>query len=360
MVHVNFAGRLRFIFLALAFLCCLQLTAVAQETSASNQRLKDALKKYPQADRNKDGVLTLKEVRAFQQRQKAAQAVPPTHVNLRYGPHQRNVLDLWIVENESPTPLLICIHGGGFSGGDKSSYHRQGNLIKTMHSAGISVATINYRLTEGGKNAYPAPMLDGARAVQFLRYKSADYNLDPTRFGATGGSAGGCMLMWLGFHDDLAAPDSKDPVLRHSTRLQALAPVNGPTCLHPTILSQWFQVASLKEHPAARPLFGIPPDGDLLLNAELEQKVLDASPISHLSSGDPACYMLFGANSPVSASSKAGLWVHHPVMGFKLQDAMEKLGLECHVEYKGGPKISDFSSQHDFLIKKLIGPARTK
>ena len=83
-----------------------------------------------------------------------------------------------------------------------------------MHDAGISVASINYRLTDGGKNPYPIPMHDSARAVQFLRYHADQYNLDKSRFAATGVSAGGCMLMWLGFHEDLADPDNQDPVLR--------------------------------------------------------------------------------------------------------------------------------------------------
>ncbi|MCP4262570.1 MAG: alpha/beta hydrolase, partial [Planctomycetes bacterium] len=137
------------------------------------------------------------------------------------------MLDLWLVPSDTPTPLLVFIHGGGFRGGDKRNFDN--SLIENMHEEGISVASINYRLTkEGllkeGKNMYPAPMHDGARALQFLRYNASKYNLDKTKFAATGGSAGGCMLMWLGFHPDLAQSDHKDPVLRESSRLQVLAP----------------------------------------------------------------------------------------------------------------------------------------
>ena len=138
--------------------------------------------------------------------------IAPTFSNIKYGPNKRNVLDLWQAKSDQPTPLLICIHGGGFSMGDKNGFREDHELINAMRDAGISVAAINYRLTEEGKNAYPIPMHDGARAVQYLRYHAKKYNLDKTRFGALGGSAGGCMLMWLGFHDDLAQPKSKDRV----------------------------------------------------------------------------------------------------------------------------------------------------
>ena len=39
----------------------------------------------------------------------------------RYGPHERNVLDLWKAKSDRPAPLLVFIHGGGFRAGDKSN-----------------------------------------------------------------------------------------------------------------------------------------------------------------------------------------------------------------------------------------------
>ena len=42
--------------------------------------------------------------------------------DVRYGPHERNVLDLWLVKSDKPTPLVLFIHGGGFQTGDKSKF----------------------------------------------------------------------------------------------------------------------------------------------------------------------------------------------------------------------------------------------
>ena len=278
----------------------------------------------------------------------------PTLTNIQYGSHKRNVLDLWLAKSEEPTPLLICIHGGGFSGGDKSAFHGEHDLIQPMLDAGISVATINYRLTRGGKNAFPIPMNDGARAIQFLRYHSKKYNLNKHRLGAIGGSAGGCMLMWLGFHDDLAIKDHKDPVLRESSRLQVLAPINGQSCLHIPTLEGWFGVDSLTEHPAYRPLFGIQKTGRLPLNPSVNKMMLDASPITHLTKDDPPIYLRFGdGDEKVTNRSSANLWVHHPQMGIKLKEAMTQLGVECHVEYPGGKPVASYTSQVNFLVLKL-------
>ena len=56
-----------------------------------------------------------------------------------------------------------------------------------------------------------APLEDAARALQFVRSKAAQWNLDKQRIGASGGSAGACSALWLAFHDDMADPNSQDP-----------------------------------------------------------------------------------------------------------------------------------------------------
>ena len=48
------------------------------------------------------------------------QRVRPTHADVKYGQHERNVMDVWLAESEQPTPVLVSIQGGGFRGGNKS------------------------------------------------------------------------------------------------------------------------------------------------------------------------------------------------------------------------------------------------
>jgi acetyl esterase/lipase len=86
---------------------------------------------------------------------------------------------------------------------------------------------INYRLigkhTQGVTPPVKAPLHDAARALQFVRSKARVWNIDKERIGAAGTSAGACSSLWLAYHDDLADPQSKDPVARESTRLGASA-----------------------------------------------------------------------------------------------------------------------------------------
>ena len=66
----------------------------------------------------------------------------PTHANVPYGTHERQVLDFWQAKSDRPTPLLFFIHGGGWVAGDKNSV---GAKVQKMLDAGISVVSINYR-----------------------------------------------------------------------------------------------------------------------------------------------------------------------------------------------------------------------
>ena len=342
---------------------CITLVVTTVFAQTREEKLATWLKKYPEADTNKDGTLTEEEAKAFPNKQRREkrqkkEMPPPTHSDVVYGPHPRNVLDLWLVPSDKPTPLLVNIHGGGFRSGDKRS-KISSNLIEMMNREGISVASINYRFKKEGKSRfegertmYPAILHDGARALQFLRYNSAKYNLDKTKFAATGGSAGGQMLMWLGFHPDLAQPDHKDPVLRESSRLQVLAPRDGQTSIHGPTLLKWFGVNSLNLSKRK---------GIIQSSSEVKQYTakqlalsLDASPITHLTSDDPPIYLFYpGPNEPVDEAIPWGTWVHHPMLGIKLKEAMDELGMECYLEYADGPPVTEYKSHYDFIIRKL-------
>jgi acetyl esterase/lipase len=143
----------------------------------------------------------------------------PDIENGKYGEFAANTFDLWKAPSKKPTPLVVYIHGGGLASGDKSGISV--NQLKEILEAGLSVMAINYRLTPVA--TFPQHYMDSARAIQFARYHAKDFNIDPKRIAATGGSAGGMTSLWIGFHDDMADAKSADPVLRESTRLKVLA-----------------------------------------------------------------------------------------------------------------------------------------
>ncbi len=106
--------------------------------------------------------------------------------NYVYGPHPRNVFDLWLADSDKPTPIIVWIHGGGFMFGSKE----ESTLVCLMKRAlaeGISFASINYRLSQ--QEPFPAPFIDGGRALQNIRLHSKRWNIDPSRVIASGSSA---------------------------------------------------------------------------------------------------------------------------------------------------------------------------
>ncbi len=248
--------------------------------------------------------------------------------NISYGPHQRNVVDLWKAKADRPTPLVVYIHGGGFRAGDKNSVSPL--LLDLCLNAGISVAAINYRLSDHA--AYPAFMHDGARAIQFLRSKAGEWNLDPRRIAATGGSAGAGISLWVGFHDDLAEPSSSDPVRRQSTRLTAMGVFGAQSSYDPRFIAKHIGEAAAR-HPALGPFYGLALseyDTD-----RARQLFADASPITHLSAGDPPVWMVYDEpDGPLPPDAKPGQGIHHPNFGRLLKEQMDRLGIHCETHHR--------------------------
>jgi acetyl esterase/lipase len=169
--------------------------------------------------------------------QPAEQASPPTFADVSYGPHERNVLDFWQAKSNSPTPLAIFIHGGGFMNGSKDGLTRNVasvKILKELLEAGISVASISYRLI--AQAPLPAAHHDGRLALQYMRSKAKEWNIDKSRIATWGGSAGAQICMYLAFHDDMADPGNPDPVLRESSRLACVATSGGQT----TMIRDWW------------------------------------------------------------------------------------------------------------------------
>jgi acetyl esterase/lipase len=277
---------------------------------------------------------------------------PPTFGNVRYGPHERNVLDFWQAELKRPTPLLVSIHGGGFVAGNKSVGPQ---LLKECLAAGISVAAISYRYST--QAIAPAPFRDGARAVQFLRSKAKEWNLDPKRVAATGGSAGAGISLWLAFHDDLADPQSADPVLRQSTRLACVAAFNGQTSYDPRFIRRLFPDKDVYKIGALRQLFDVDLNKLDDLPAAKYRLFEEVSAINHLTRDDPP--VLLSYSSPLDAEvTSMGIGIHHPRFGKVLKDKMDELKIPCEL-YAGGKRIGGGTPLKtiDFL-KKHLGVTR--
>lgn len=283
-------------------------------------------------------------------RQMRSEIQAPTHANVRYGEHNAMVLDFWKAESNAPAPLFVWIHGGGFRDGDKKSVNPI--LLSKLLASGVSVASINYRLTDVAP--YPAQMHDSARAIQFLRAKAVEWNIDKTRMASGGGSAGAGISQWLAFHDNLADPNSTDPIERESTRLVCALPINMQSTYDPRVTRQI--IPGMDQIATALPAFyDLPEDWDLHsdeITPELDAKFKEASPINHLTSDDPPVFIYHSEESREPGN------IHHPNFGVHLQKAMDAFGLECirktSADYpKNDSYISDMTR---FILRQFKMP----
>ncbi|MFM8274123.1 MAG: alpha/beta hydrolase fold domain-containing protein [Gemmata sp.] len=285
-------------------------------------------------------------------------ALARTAADVPYGTHARQVLDFWQAGGNKPTPAVLLIHGGGWVNGDKSGY-RQG--VARYLDAGISVVAINYRLVTqadvaGVKPPVKWPLEDAARALQFVRSKAKDWNIDKQRIAATGGSAGACSSLWLAFHADMADPNSADPVARESTRLFVVAVSGAQTTLDPKVLREWIPNARYGGHafgvrtPANR-------DGAFPQFAEQREKLLpwiaEYSPLTHVTKDDPPVFMEYPTQKkqPVKGESQDDP-THSALLGMILQEQLKIVGVECVLVYPGKTH-ERYRTSADFLIERL-------
>lgn len=174
-----------------------------------------------------------------------------------------------------PAPVVVYIHGGGWSGGDKTD-GAGARDIPALVDAGFLVAAVNYRLAPEHK--FPAMIEDVSCAVRYLRAHAEEYNLDPDKIGAWGGSAGGHLTALLGTADDGAFAGTGE-YAQESSRIQAAVDMFGPSDL-----TRDFEGGAGSRLGAE--VFG---------TSDLSSGILrQASPLTHVSTDDPPFLILHG------------------------------------------------------------------
>jgi predicted DNA-binding transcriptional regulator AlpA len=279
----------------------------------------------------------------------------PDLANVRYGPHERHVLDLWKAQSNRPAPLMVYLHPGAFAVGDKTWIERYDkDLREICLERSISVASANYRYSR--QATYPAPMHDGARAVQFLRSHAREWNIDAGKLLASGGSSGAVIALWLAFHDDLANPRSGDPVERESTRVRAAGVIDAQATFDPREIASVIDAKTAQIPPIAA-FYGLKPGTDLV-NAESKFALYDdASPAHNLNAGDPPAFLYYTTPHRELPATPNGESIHNPRFGYFLKQRMDKLGIECIVkiaaDYPGDSRRRMSLEMVDFFQRHL-------
>jgi acetyl esterase/lipase len=219
-------------------------------------------------------------------RQQALNAPPDVvgEYDVPYGSagEQPLVLDIARPRNDGgPHPVVICIHGGGWRGGDKISFRP---LIHLLAQRGFVAVSVGYRFAPAHR--FPAQLEDVKSAVRYVRANYQRLNADPDRIGAMGGSAGGHLALLLGTTepgDGLEGQGNDE----HSSAVSAVASLVGPTDL----------------------TADFPPNVQTMLRDLIggndREALRRASPIAHLSPDDPPVLLVYGDADPLVPYAQA-------------------------------------------------------
>ncbi|MFP4056791.1 MAG: alpha/beta hydrolase [Candidatus Brocadiia bacterium] len=296
--------------------------------------------------------------------------LPPDIRSMHYGPHWQHTMDIYYPEDrgEEPPPVVLYIHGGGWGALDKQGVNRS---VPGWTELGFAVVSFNYRFVSNA-DQYPAmsppvaaPLYDAARALQHLRYKAKELGLDTDRIAVTGGSAGGATTCWLALRDDLADPDSPDPIARQSTRITCAFPVQAQTSLDPKQMRAWipeitygahafFTREQMKTRDKAKRFAYF-----LAHREEILPWITEFSPYEWASKDDPPMLLCYGGQKDIPVA-QGGNATHHPKFGEHLHRRLQELGVESYYWADNvkceNPRYHGWAGTKRFVCDKLLGP----
>jgi acetyl esterase/lipase len=211
-------------------------------------------------------------------------SVTPTYQDVAYTPTAgTQKLNLYLPAGDGPFPVVVNIHGGGFTFGDRSMV---GAVVgQALLDGGYAIASVDYRLS--GEATFPAAVQDVKAAVRFLRANAAQYKLNPDQIVAFGFSAGGNLASMVGTTGDVAEFD--DPALGNegvSSRVQAVIDWFGPTDFGQMDEQAKAQGCGTSDqtHSTASSFESLYLGATVAESPELVQK---ANPISYITADDP-------------------------------------------------------------------------
>ncbi len=118
------------------------------------------------------------------------------------GQTERLLLDLYRPngDDQARRPAIVWVHGGGFSGGDKSGYTTDAT---SFAKRGYVTVSINYRLQSGNiGQAITNAQHDAQAAVRWLRRYADQYRIDRDRIAIGGSSAGAITALYVANHPE--------------------------------------------------------------------------------------------------------------------------------------------------------------
>ncbi|MEM0896219.1 MAG: alpha/beta hydrolase fold domain-containing protein [Verrucomicrobiota bacterium] len=298
-------------------------------------------KNFAKVDTNKDGFISLQEHNAVVQRdqqRRSNDSLKGIKVikNLDYAGtgNPRHKLDLFLPEarkNDSPLPLLVFIHGGGWRKGSKDGAGRR--LAGFVSSGKYAGAAINYRLTDEAQ--WPAQIHDCKAAIRWLRGNAAKYGMQKDGIAVWGTSAGGHLVAMLGVSGDVEGLEGDlGDFDDESSRVQAVVDYFGPT----EFLTMGKGEVIDHRSPTS-------PEGLLIGGAPAEKKeaAQSASPVTHVSADDAPHLIVHGDGDllvPVQQSEN-------------LDQLLDDVGVEStFLLIKGGGHGQRFDEN---LLEKKIG-----
>ena len=145
-----------------------------------------------------------------------------------------NYVDITVPKGEGPFPVVLWIHGGGFTQLDRKACFIP-ETMKYLLYKGYAIASVEYTLSVnvGGRliGGYPNMVHDVKAAVRFLRANAAKYKLDTGFIAAMGESAGACLAMLVGTTNNSTEADHEDLSTgnpEHSSAVQSMVSYFGP------------------------------------------------------------------------------------------------------------------------------------